>query len=74
MIEIKAKKNKVTENKYDILVHYNGEESNHDVINIVINVIVDLVDKLVKVNDDISRKTYYETFAKIMQMLADKEQ
>lgn len=74
MLEIKAKKNKVKDNTYDILVHYNGDESNHDVINIMVNAIVDLVDKLVKVNDDISRKTYYETFSRIMQMLADKEQ
>lgn len=74
MLEIKAKKNKVQENKYDILVHYNGEEANYDLINIMVNAVVDVVDKMVAANQEVTKQKYYETFAGIFQMLADKEQ
>lgn len=76
MIEIKAKKNKVKENLYDVLVHWDKADTDAAIINILTSATVDMVDKMVAREKDvmIPRKEYFETFARMYQMLADKEQ
>ena len=76
MIEIRAKKNKLKEGVADVLVHWDTQETDADIINLLTVSVVDIVNKMVEREKDvmISKKEYLEVFANIFKMLAEKEQ